>query len=94
MDPYENKNNENREMNEDENSSRSSSWYRDEQKPAEDGSYRIVKPDAERGDCCYRETRPRRRGNSCPLPGLRAARRRFRRTHRKQQPIRRGQRDG
>ena len=32
MDPYENKNNENREMNEDENSSRSSSWYRDEQK--------------------------------------------------------------
>ncbi len=33
----------NREMNEDENSSRSSSWYRDEQKPAEDGSYRIVK---------------------------------------------------
>lgn len=55
MDPYENKNNENREMNEDENSSRSSSWYRDEQKPAEDGSYRIVKPDAERGDCCYRD---------------------------------------
>lgn len=55
MDPYENKNNENRQMNEDENSSRSSSWYRDEQKPAEDGSYRIVKPDAERGDCCYRD---------------------------------------
>ena len=55
MDPYENKNNENREMNEGENSSRSSSWYRDEQKPAEDGSYRIVKPDAERGDCCYRD---------------------------------------
>ncbi len=49
MNPYENNNNE---MNNE--NTQGSSWYRDE-RPAEDGSYRIVKPDADREDCCYRD---------------------------------------
>lgn len=49
MNPYENNN----EMN-NENNEQGSSWYRNE-KNAEDGSYRIVKPDADRNDCCYRD---------------------------------------
>ena len=51
MNPYENNNNE---MN-NENNPSGSSWYNRDERPAGDGSYRIVKPDAEREDCCYRD---------------------------------------
>ncbi len=50
MNPYD----DNNEMNNEENSEQGSSWYKDE-KAEDNGSYRIVRPDAGREDCCYRD---------------------------------------